>query len=448
MQLRGVVKALAAGALAAVAAASTIAAAYTLADYPAPFVTDSTVDALIVVGEKAHPADVVGAIDLAVRLGAEPTITKRGTVEVEVPGVPGIVTLTGGVSLETAREKLYLRDPINKAIQVLTKDDLSILADGTVRDNEGKEYSYSQYIFLGNKALNYDQITDLKVEDPEYFIDVGRNPSAPLYTLKVVFDEPINITKAVGKEISLFGAKYTIASGSSGSELGLFGAAAKVTLAAGEETTVMVGETEYRVKVLGMTQNSAVIEINGDTEQVGEGWSGKIGGVDVYVDKLYYYEIPEKSGSVVLSLGSAKTVLANNQKVRIGDKAVDGTNVAIIASGDVISAIEINVSAQSKDNQYIREGTPFVDPVFGTFKVVFGGMNSAIPTEEIEVAPVSSDTYAVRFTERRTGESVSIDWAYLNTSATPVVELADRDGSDIVIVEGELVAEGDRKSVV
>ncbi|MCD6274754.1 MAG: S-layer protein, partial [Candidatus Aenigmarchaeota archaeon] len=67
-----------AGTIGAVMAASTLlvpvmaANTYSLSDYPQPFITDGKTNMLIVVGADASPADVVGAINIAVRLGSEP----------------------------------------------------------------------------------------------------------------------------------------------------------------------------------------------------------------------------------------------------------------------------------------------------------------------------------------------------------------------------------------
>ncbi|MCD6092865.1 MAG: S-layer protein, partial [Candidatus Aenigmarchaeota archaeon] len=72
MQLSKFGKIIAAGTLATVLCGATVGFATTLADYPSPFVSDGTVSSLIVVGAKADPADVVGAIDIAARLGGEP----------------------------------------------------------------------------------------------------------------------------------------------------------------------------------------------------------------------------------------------------------------------------------------------------------------------------------------------------------------------------------------
>ena len=89
---------------------AAIAENYTLADYPAPFVTDGATDMLIVVGEKADPADVVGAINIAVRLGSEPGETK------ELGTTGTTTTVTGeGRAVATTNTKIYLGDSLGKS---------------------------------------------------------------------------------------------------------------------------------------------------------------------------------------------------------------------------------------------------------------------------------------------------------------------------------------------
>jgi len=92
MQLK---KLVAAGAMGLLMAGSSLAFAATLADYPAPFVTSDGVQAFVVVGANAKPSDVVGAVDLASRLGGEvkTTTTTGGTVSVSVNGKSREVTI-------------------------------------------------------------------------------------------------------------------------------------------------------------------------------------------------------------------------------------------------------------------------------------------------------------------------------------------------------------------
>ncbi|MCD6381688.1 MAG: S-layer protein, partial [Candidatus Aenigmarchaeota archaeon] len=196
MQLRNVVKTIAAGTLAAVMAGATLGFAATLADYPAPFVTDGSADTLIVVGANAAPVDVVGAIDIAARLGAEPSEEKTITV----PGSAATTTVSGGVALETENTKLYLGSNITEAKQALTSEDLPmLLSSGKFTDDSGEEYEYDQYIYPGTVSLVFDKPGDL--DDPVVYVNTG---SDTIYTATVVFNDEVNFSSSdvQGNEIT------------------------------------------------------------------------------------------------------------------------------------------------------------------------------------------------------------------------------------------------------
>ena len=101
-------KVLVAGALGALMAGSTIAfAATTLDQYPKPFVDGSSVNTLVVVGASAKTSDVVGAVDIAARLGGAP-VTKS---TVNCPGSTSIGSVSGeGKAINTVNEQIFVKD--------------------------------------------------------------------------------------------------------------------------------------------------------------------------------------------------------------------------------------------------------------------------------------------------------------------------------------------------
>ncbi len=65
-------KLIAAGTLSAIMIGSTVGFA-AIKDFPSPFVTASGVQSFVVVGAVAQPSDVIGAVDVAARLGGSVT---------------------------------------------------------------------------------------------------------------------------------------------------------------------------------------------------------------------------------------------------------------------------------------------------------------------------------------------------------------------------------------
>src|SRR3989338_6908648 len=140
-------KLLAAGALATLMAGSTIAFAADLNTYPSPFVTSAGVNTLVVVGATAAPSDVVGAIDLATRLGGEVTTSKT------VKGTTAALSVTGeGKAVATTNTKVYLDNALGKSglRTTMTKDDLpNLLKSGVLQDTDAATtHNYQQFIYL------------------------------------------------------------------------------------------------------------------------------------------------------------------------------------------------------------------------------------------------------------------------------------------------------------
>ncbi|MEM0259742.1 MAG: S-layer protein [Thermoproteota archaeon] len=391
---------------------------------------------LVVVGDNAAASDIVGAIDVASALA------QQVTREVTVPGL-SVATLTGGVALDTADSKLYLGDEINKVKTTLTANDLpEFLASGSIEDENGVKYEYSQYLTIGDKQVKYEQPdTASGLKDPTFLIRLGTSVDTSNYLLNawVTFNKEFDATKAVGKELSLFGKTFVISSETDNSQLVLFGTAGEDIIQAGETKTIRVGDNSYTVEVVGITNsNQAVIKVNGVTKEVSEGNTYDFRGVSVYVSDIYYIEVPTKTGYVKVSIGADRYVLKDGQPIMVGtagnEKNIDGTHVKLTGNPTALSKIDIYFDAYTASPavDYIKAGSVWTDPVFG-IKVAYNGPAS-ISTETITVQPGSSNYYTVTFTDKY-GKSGTIQWAYYSSGTNEI--LADSVGNVIHVVEGE-----------
>ncbi len=393
---------------------------------------------LFVVGADAAASDVAAAIDIAVRLAAN--YKKQEPVEITTAET----TVTGGKLLQTDTKKLYYGSTLNTPIQVLTSNDLpKLLASGTIEDENGQKYNYDQYLRIGNKTITFgDPVTTDTTKEAEYYIQLGTNPTPDsdyLVQAEVVFDNPVPINETFGKKITLFGQEFTIAPESTTTKLVLYKSSDKVTVGAGETKSITVGGKEYTVKVVGIVDSTtAVVEINGITKEVEEGKSYDFGGLQVYIEDVFYYKVPTETGSVVLSAGADKYIFENGQPVKEGNNEdiIKGTRVAMGYNDYKLTYLKIAFDAADTQSNYIKEGDTWTDPVFGTIKVAFNGLDSS-PTEKIVVEPASSQTYRVSFTDKN-GNSVTLEWAYDSDLATTGnVKLADSNGYAYHLVEGE-----------
>ncbi|MEM5875174.1 MAG: S-layer protein [Candidatus Aenigmatarchaeota archaeon] len=391
---------------------------------------------LVVVGDNAAASDIVGAIDVASALA------QQVTREVTVPGL-SVATLTGGVALDTADSKLYLGDEINKVKTTLTANDLpEFLASGSIEDESGVKYEYSQYLTIGDKQVKYEQPdTASGLKDPTFLIRLGTSVGTSNYLLNawVTFNKQFDATKAVGKELTLFGKTFVISSETDSSQLVLFGTAGEEIIQAGETKTIKVGDNSYTVEVVGITDyDRAVIKVNGVTKEVTEGNTYDFRGVSVYVSDIYYIKVPTETGYVKVSIGADRYVLKDGQPVMVGtagnEKNIDGTLVELTGNPTALSKIDIYFDAYTASPavDYIKAGSVWTDPVFG-IKVAYNGPAS-ISTETITVQPGSSNYYTVTFTDKY-GKSGTIQWAYYSSTTNEI--LADSVGNDIHVVEGE-----------
>ncbi|MCX8190668.1 MAG: hypothetical protein N3D78_00530 [Candidatus Aenigmarchaeota archaeon] len=392
---------------------------------------------LVVVGDTAAASDIVGAIDVASALA------QQVTREVTVPGLTAM-TFTGGVSLDTADSKLYLNDNINTIKGTLTATDLpEVLASGSIEDETGTKYDYTQYMTIGGKQIQYAQ-PDVPggQKDPTFLIKLGTSVSSNAYLLKMwtSFTKAFNASKAVGKELQLFGRTFVISGETDSTKLVLFGTAGEEVVEAGQSKTIRVGDKSYTVEVRGITSTEkAVLIVNGVTKEVTEGNTYDFKGVSVYVSDIYYIEVPQKTGYVKVSIGADRYVLQDGSPIKRGtagnEQDIQGSLVKLTGNPQSLSGIEIYYDAYgtSPASDYIKAGSVWTDPVFG-IKVAYNGPAS-VSTETITIMPGGSNYYTIAFTDKY-GKTATVTWSYYG--GTPASEkLADSTGNEIYVVEGK-----------
>ena len=479
MQLK---KLVAAGALSALMAASTVGFAAGLADYPQPFVsTQGTADFLIVVGSQGTDAaglasDVAGAVDIAASLGS------RASKPTTVGGSTGGVSVNGeGKDVATANTKLYLYDTLGKSgvRNTLTKDDMpDLLADGQFVDSDASTTSnYQQFLYMSPGSLadsNY-QVAFNKPggsgsEDPTY--KIGQITTSPtnasgsvsyLYKMSVTFDTGINGSTAVGESIKFFGKTYTVNSdtstlfsGASSDKLVLSGGAEVVTMHGGEKNQVEISGTKYEVELLGVSSTpSASIKVtNLDTGAsdsrigIAVGSTSKIAGLDVYIDSATQLSSTDQNANLAkIQFGSEKITIQQATSVKKGDDntVVKGTYARFTTSNGKLDAIDFYIGAEDTKADFLKVGGEFADPLFRTFKLSFPSISTDITSDSrdtISVQNSGNDLMTATFTDWR-GKSNTLNFGYMASGGTTQT-LADSDGSGTIWVrENATVAEND-----
>jgi hypothetical protein len=420
MQLK---KALAAGALGALMAGSTLAFAASLSDFPAPFVSAGTPNFLVVVGASAQVSDVVGAVDIAARLGGAPVTSETITCAGASSG-----TVANGVRLDTANTKIRLGNALTTAKDTLSKSDLStILAQGTVTDTSGNQYTYDQYIQLGSvPTVGFANPTSTPTT-PNLVLNAGGTAVGNAwYTAKIVFQKPLagdltatgaTTTTLDGKAIKLFGQDYTLGSGTTeltNNTVTLYGGGQDVTIpwtqgtASGAQTVTVGGKT-VTVTLNGISTGSkASLNIDGSTDSYSaSNYITTTSGLRIYVKTVNLYGTGA-AGDVTLKVGADKLTLQNGQTVKTGTAGdtVQGTLVAITSGSTSnlisISSIAITAYPKNSDEQKIIAGSSFTDPVFASFELALSGESPSLTDSARDATTVSysGDSYAqVGFTD-------------------------------------------------
>ena len=418
-------------------AGMSVAMPIAAANYPAPFVVGGAADVAVVYGSKALPSDIVESANI------------QSSLQSYMSGTSGTgSTITGeAYALFTGSRKIYMNDSINTAKSSLTDSQLpTVLADS---DFEGDvNADVTQTIKLSSNArLQFDNYPTSD-DDPVVAISLGTTSSDYIYNATVNFNKAVNLSHSdsIGEDLKIFGQKYTVGAGTTNTTLYLYKSSQTVDLSIGgsdpTSQTVTVDGKTYTVELTGASDTSATIKVtdsdgNSESKEITEDNSKKVQGIDIAVN-LADEDTATNRLTAQITVGANKLKLVDGDEVRIGsdEDIIDGTKVYISGSGwQATTGFTIQVWAPDTDHDAIVEGESFVDPVFGSFKIDFSGLNidaNSSDRETIEVKNSGDDKATVKFTTH-TGDEKTINW-YYNSSAT--ARLADSTGDAINVIEG------------
>jgi hypothetical protein len=385
----------------------------------------------IVIGGNAAAEDTLAAADIGVALAGQ------ATESVAVSGAQAVMSATGGAMIETTSTKLYIGDALNDADvkpTVLAKDLPTILASGAVNNGAdgSKDADYSQYLTLGS-LQEVEFARDSSWDDPALYIDLVKGQQ--LYEYKIIFSQGLDTGEIANEEITLLGIPYVFSDTAGelgGNLLTMFGAGQTETVSAGASTTVNVGGEDYVITVVGVGESSdAVIDINGEQFDVDTDDTSTVditkGDLNLHVKAVRAVKFPVESGSVQMFIGSEKTVFEDvpltNNEVSIGGTGVDGTVVEITNTTTKIDTVTITYAVQDKEK--LLAGDSVTDPVFGAFKIAFGGIYPALDDSSKDVVVVEKsgdETVDVTFTNKDGNE---YDMTMVNLNSSTRLEVSD-----------------------
>ena len=412
------------------------------ASYPQPFVTSGLADAAVVYGANAAISDVTAAIDVQQKLGA---LATSGTATTS-SSVSGEATplFTGGT-------KLYINDSLNTIKGVLTKNEMpTILKAGSFSGNV--DASITQTIDIGSNPRITFKRQPTSSDDPNFAVTTSTTQANYIYNATIKFGKAVNFTHpdSEGSAIKLFGMDYTIGSATDDDTLVLLKSATKVNLDSDNPSAdVTVSGKVYTVELVSASDTSATIKItdsdgNSDSKEINEAASKKVQGITVAVVTADETNL-KLSASIIA--GSEKVTFENATAVKYGeeDNSIDGTLVLFGGGANMqtVSSISVSIYAPESDKDAIKAGESFVDPVFGTFKLDFSGLNiqnNTAARENIEITPNGDDKLNINFKDHRGYEKTfqfakDISGQNVASSRGSVALMSDDDNRNITVAE-------------
>ncbi len=358
------------------------------ATYPSPFTDGSAV----VYGTAGASSDFTAAIDIYDQLTAR------------VTGTTGVDASVSGEAkaIETGSQSLYLGDYMNTTKTTFSKDQLpNILADGKVTDDDGTELDYELKLDTPKTSVKFGETADT-LSEPVIYADF--DSADYTYDLRVVFPTAANVTLLTDESIKLFGKEYTFSGSSTDltiTKIVLFEKSTPVKINSGEEVTA----EGHTISVSVEDGTTASITVNGVTESKAQGWSGKIGGVDIYVKNVFGPSVAGTERFVELYLSSSKLTLEHGNEVKLGTEYIDGTAVNITNSSNKMSAFKITVTPYSFEEsiKYLKQGDSFVDPVFGGLKFELASLTPELEStarDEIIIKASGETKASLEFTNK------------------------------------------------
>lgn len=437
-------------------------AAYSLSDFPKPFVENGTPasNLAIVVGENAAATDVAGAVDVALALQAA-AVTK-----VPVAGSRGGVTVEGdAVAVGSTSDLLEINEVIGSVRETLTEVDLDMLKGGQIVTDEGST-EYNQYLRLPEDG-NGGKVAFGKDERDRVGHYLNWPADTEVFEWALEFEEGLKSSVKDGKltdfhdqDIMILGQPFVVVNtdidfhlskaASSGMapsrfQVDLMGGAISAILGENDKETYTVDGKEYEVEVLVISETAnsgdgaVKFRINGEiTDELTDGETDVLAdGTQVGIRDIMATGKDIQKSVVQFYLGAYKVSFSDdnisdtrNQSggVSVNEEIVTKGKVQIKGKSNVVSSGAENQSradqlARVKEAQidYIKYfldadsvlGDVFVPPGSGVreqlqepegmltpaWDIVYQGLTDT-GTTTVVVDPRGNDEYNLQFTNQ------------------------------------------------
>lgn len=369
------------------------AVAQDMNSYPHPFVQNGQFNGNIVVGSSAASEDIVGSVDLASSL--QFALKTPASIESN----QSTVIPVSGFKIQRTGNRLNLGESASDILgsSLLSNDELPmILSDGKYAESEGNNknsVTYTQKLSFNNVdtlKLNYAQDDDL-VPTASDRVLINKNDN--LYNYDLDFDSAVQYDYSDNQNLlndfktttlNIQGKTYTITDAEKYSD----GRISKLSLLAGESVlwltqnqpiTKTINGVQHTIEVQDVTDqaNACQVKVDDVTAIIDVDNTKTINGVDIGISDVRAIHAQLQDTDICqLSIGASSLEIRDGDTLKLDDTSLDGSSATIDSTPGELNGIHIKYSPEDTDDDiYLAKGDSYTDPVFKSWKALYGGLN-------------------------------------------------------------------------
>jgi hypothetical protein len=462
------------------------ASAANLNEFPSPWVQNGRFNGIIVVGDNANSADVLGSVDIATRLQFETkvkrTVQSTGTTMSQRSVVGGDNWRVGTSSnrLEVSERGTGVNETISDiATEISYLEMPNLLADGTFSTVD-EEYDYEQLLKFEDSATSTknglvsrtvvmaESNNEANDDEVGLFFYIGEDDQIARYALE--FDNSVesDITNAdgdvvsganilynlEGETITMLGKDWNIVkarvagNNDMGVKLTLMGGAASDSLSQGASKTYTIRGKTYDVTLDLVNEDKARFVVNGEaTRSIKPGNTFTLDdGSLIGVREVIFDSFAQGARIAEFYIGANKVELedtditkpeSGEQKLVIGTDKMKSAEVRITGTIDMesveIDTIELDIRAD--ENVFLPAGSRLSEQLeepevlLDAWDIAYSGLEMA-NVEEIVITASDDDQYTLEFADG-SGEGISVPLLYATGDGT---SLRLGDSTDLLVL--------------
>jgi hypothetical protein len=404
MKLRKTIKKIMALGVGATMVGATIlgASALDLGDYPVPFVENGTFSGALVIGDRAAAEDVIGVSAIASSLQYAASGGSSTSATTTVVGE--------AYTIKTGSNVLNFEESITDIKSTIDSGELpKLLADGTVRNKQGKESDYTQKVRFA-PGLELTQIYDSNYDEKRPGVGIAINKGNPVLNYTIDFSPDLesevdssNLWDDLeDRQITILGTKYDITKIQNDSatltDITLMKGAIKDTLTEGETKTYTLNGVPYEVTVTLITDlsanNKVKMVINGETTDALEEDQTYTLSDDTSVGIREI--LPNEAGDVTQDmvtfyLGAQKLYLDDESEIQLDDTDINRViSYVSEVAGNPAKISKIVIDWTADDDLFIATDSTITLPGLGALSLGMADFHLGVD-EETKVQPDGED---------------------------------------------------------